>query len=78
MSGVLKAAMSARLLVIRKRPRAEKSLPMTARSMASAPPDLDQLVGLTRQGHNIVPKNANADVMKIVICKHSNVALFFR
>jgi hypothetical protein len=38
----------------------------------------DQFLGLTRQGDDIVPKNANADVVKIVICKHNNVALFFR
>ena len=38
----------------------------------------DQLLGLTRQCHDMVPKNADADVVKIVICKHSNVALFFR
>src|ERR1700693_348257 len=76
MSGVLKAAISASFLLIKKRPSAEKSDGSAIDSFGMA--RIDQLLGLTREGDDIVSDDADADVMKLVVGEGGHVPLIFR
>ena len=67
--GVLKDAISASFLVMRKRPRARhirlKRRAINDRGVAG----VNQLLGLTRQRHDIVSDDADADVVKVIVRK---------
>jgi len=62
MSGVLKAAISVSFLVIRKRPEGREVGCMAGAIEGLSMARIDQLLGLTREGNDIVPDDADADV----------------